>query len=203
MTSGRAATWIEAEGGSGGITRLLDSARAGDGEARRHLLARVYEELRDLAGSHLGREGTGHTLQPTALAHEVIRQLLDGDQLRHVLDRGHLLAMASRAMRHVLVDHARARVAEKRGGDRRRQPLSASREPSYDAANWDVLALHEALGELEQLNPRHAQVVEMRFFGGFTVPEIARHLEVSVSTVEADQRAARAWLRLRLAGDGP
>jgi RNA polymerase sigma-70 factor (ECF subfamily) len=203
MASARPSIWIEAEGGSGGVTRLLDSARAGDGEARRHLLARVYEELRVLAGAHLHREGSDHTLQPTALAHEVVRQLLDGDQLRHVLDRGHLLATASRAMRHVLVDHARAKGAEKRGGDRHRQSWSAANEPAYDAVSWDVVALHEALGELERLNPRHAEVVEMRFFGGFTVPEIARHLEVSVSTVEADQRAARAWLRLRLGAEGP
>jgi RNA polymerase sigma factor (TIGR02999 family) len=183
------------------VTTLLDEIRAGNGAARDRLVELVYDELRRLAGALLRRERPDHTLQPTALAHEALLRLLGPQTLAGTRDRNHFLAAAARAMRQVLVDHARRRDAEKRGGGQERLPLDEALD-HLARQNLDVLALHEALEQLAGLSERQSQVVELRYFGGYTVPEIADLLDVSVSTVESDFRKATAFLRSRLV-EGP
>jgi RNA polymerase sigma factor (TIGR02999 family) len=159
------------------------------------LSRKVYTELRALAAQHLRREAPGHTLQPTALVHEAWLRL------RGVAgagaDRERFLALASRTIRHILVDHARARRAQKRGGGERRLTL-ADDVFADQGPGLEVLALEEALEKLAELHPRQAQVVELRFFGGLEVAEVARALAVSQRTAEGDWTVARAWLRREL-----
>src|SRR5437868_369607 len=171
------------------VTTLLDAIRAGDANAQSRLVALVYDELRRRAGALLRRERPDHTLQPTALAHEALLRLLSPEALARTRDRAHFLAAAATAMRQVLVDHARRRAADKRGGGQETLPLDEALD--YLAQQkLDVLAVHEALDELAGLHARQSQVVELRFFGGYSVDEIADLLEVSVSTVESDFRKA-------------
>jgi RNA polymerase sigma factor (TIGR02999 family) len=187
------------------VTTLLDAIRAGDAGAQGRLVELVYAELRRLAGDLMFRERPGHTLQPTALVHEALPRLLHPDVLGGAHNRAQLLAAAARAMRRVLVDHARRRAAGKRGGGQGQVPLDEALD-YYARQRLDVLAVHEALEELAGLNERQSRVVELRFFGGYTVGEVAGLLEVSVSTVESDFRKATAFLRRRLAeehGDDP
>lgn len=170
------------------------------------MILRLYRELRAIAGVHLRRERMGHTLQPTAMVHEVYLKLATrgGDGWR---SRGEFVAAAARAMREILVDHARRKRAMKRGGDWERVCIERAvdpdaPEPSSDGL--DVLALHEALADLEQVDDRAARVVMLRFFGGLTVEEAADALGVSRSCAEEDWRVARAWLKGRLSPDhGP
>lgn len=163
--------------------------------------AEAYAELRALAGAHFRRQPGAHTLQPTALVNEVYLRLA-GSGGAAPTDRGHLLALASRAMRQVLIDHARRKKADKRGGDdpRRRVTLSGI---DADAAEWDVLELHEAIERLEELDARQARIVELRFFGGLTVGQVAELLEVSERTVYLDWQMARSWLWAELGGGTP
>jgi RNA polymerase sigma factor (TIGR02999 family) len=181
----------------GDVTALLGEIRAGDVRARDRLVERVYAELRRVAGGLMRAEPAGHSLQPTALLHEALADLLRGEALRQAPNRAYLFGAAARAMREVLVDHARRRRAEKRGAGRQRLPLDAVLL-YFEEQKVDVLALHDALERLAALNERQSQVVTLRFFGGLTVPEVAEHLGVSVSTVESDFRVARAWLRQQL-----
>ena len=183
------------------VTTLLDAIRAGDAGARGKLVELVYVELRRLAGGLMRRERPGHTLQPTALVHEALPRLLHPDVLGGAHNRAQLLAAAARAMRRVLMDHARGRAAGKRGGGQ--GPVLLDEGLDYLARqHLDVLAVHEALDQLAGLHERQSQVVELRFFGGYTVEEVAGLLQVSVSTVESDFRKARAFLRGRLAEGG-
>ncbi|MEZ6234925.1 MAG: sigma-70 family RNA polymerase sigma factor [Phycisphaerales bacterium] len=179
------------------VTTLVDMTRAGDSSAGRRLMEAVYDELRGLAGAYLARQSPGHTLQPTALVHEAFIKLMDQTGAAWN-GRAHFFAVAAKAMRHILVDHARARKADKRGGDWQRVTLDGAMVWSGDKA-VDTLSVHEALEELAALDERQAQVVEMRYFGGLTVDEVAVVLDVSKSTVEADWRMARAWLSKKLA----
>jgi RNA polymerase sigma factor (TIGR02999 family) len=179
------------------VTTLLEEIRAGNPAARTRLTERIYRELHQVAERLMNDEPAGHTLQPTALLHEAFARLLADGVLRQAPNRAYLFGAAAQAMREVLVDHARRRNAAKRGGHRRRQPLD-SLLAHYEEQNIDVIALHEALEELAALHERQCQVVTRRFFGGCTVAEIAEQLGVSVSTVEADFRIARAWLHDRL-----
>jgi RNA polymerase sigma factor (TIGR02999 family) len=179
------------------VTTLLEEVRAGSPGAGDKLVALVYEELRRLAAGLMRRERRGHTLQPTALVHEAVVRLLRPEALAGARDRAQFLAAAARAMRRVLVDHARQRAADKRGGGRERQPLDEVLD-YFAEQRLDLLALHEALDHLAGLHKRQSEVVELRFFGGYTVEEIAEHLQVSVSTVESDFRKATAYLRGRL-----
>jgi RNA polymerase sigma factor (TIGR02999 family) len=182
------------------VTTLLDRIRAGQTDARNQLVELLYGELRRLAGGLMRQERSGHTLQPTALVHEALLRLLSPAALATARNRAHFLAAAARAMRQVLVDHARQRAADKRGGGQ--QPLPLDEALDYFARqNLDVLAVHEALTELAALHERQAQIVDLRFFGGYTVEEIADLLQVSVSTVEGDFRKATAFLRSRLRED--
>lgn len=159
------------------------------------LMAQAYDELRSIARRHLQGERAGHTLVPTALVHEAYLSLhtRDADAFR---DRAHFLRAASRAMRHILVDHARARRAAKRDGGLRitLDEAIASGAPR----DLDLLALEDALVQLEAAEPRWARVVELRFFAGLELTEIAGLLEVSTATVKRDWQFAKAWLARRL-----
>jgi RNA polymerase sigma factor (TIGR02999 family) len=183
----------------GDLTVILDAARSGGAEARERLVRTIYAELRRTAGGLMRRERPGHTLQPSALVHEALLRLLEGDALADLPNRRCLFAAAAQAMRQVLVDHARRRNARKRDGNRVRVPLDRVLA-GFEEQGLDVIALHEALESLAQVHPRPARVVDLRFVVGLTVPEVAAMLDVSDTTVEADWRFARAWLRDRLGG---
>ena len=180
-----------------GLDALLAAARAGQPEAQDRLIGAIYDELRRRAAKLMRHERPGHTLQPSALVHEALLRLLEGDALADIPDRGYLLAAAAVAMRRVLVDHARRRNAARREGGRARLPLDSALA-YFQERGLDVLALHEALDRLAGEHPRPAQVVDLRFFAGLSVPEVAEVLGVSVTTVEGDWRFARAWLRGQL-----
>jgi RNA polymerase sigma-70 factor, ECF subfamily len=186
----------------GDLTAIINEARAGGADARERLVRAIYAELRRTAGGLMRRERPGHTLQPSALVHEALLRLLDGDALADVPNRRYLFAAAAQAMRLVLVDHARRRHAARRLGGRTRRPLDEALV-ALEEQGLDVIALHDALDQLAESNPRQAQVVTLRFFGGLSVPEVAETLEVSATTVEADWRFARAWLHGRLGGAAP
>ena len=172
--------------------------RSGDSGAAARLLPLVYDELRAVARSQLKRERAGHTLQPTALVHEVWLHFMKGAEL-DLSNRSHFLAVAGKAMRRLLVDHARTRGAAKRGGGWERITLSEQSGPTPRAdVEVDVVELHDALQRLERLGERLAQVVELRFFGGLTVKETAEVLGVAPVTVEKDWTKAKAWLRREL-----
>jgi RNA polymerase sigma-70 factor, ECF subfamily len=187
-------------GADRGLTAILGRARAGDERARGELVAVVYDELRRIASGMMRRERTGHTLSPTAVVHEAVIRLLGESVFDEAADRHFLFASAARAMREVLIDHARRRAAGRRGGGRRRVPMDAVVE-YFEDQGLDVIEVHEALDRLAGLNERHAQVMTLRYYGGMTVPEVAEALGVSVVTVERDWRLARAWLATQLAGD--
>lgn len=180
-------------------TKLLTGLSTGGRSAVDALLPVVYDELRALAQGYLRHERSDHTLQPTALVNEVYVKLA-GQSNVNWSDRAHFMALAARAMRNTLVNHALARAADKRGGGLRPVLLSTSIMPSSNGA-IDTVELDEALKSLGTLDTRKVQVVEMRFFGGMTVDEIAHVLGVSVSTVEADWRMARAYLSSELSGN--
>ncbi len=181
----------------GEVTQLLRDLQDGEPDAGDRLLPLVYEELRRIAGGFMARERAGHTLQPTALVNEAFIRLA-GQKDSAWQSRSHFMSIAAAAMRRVLVDHARARAAEKRGGGK--DPLTLRegliQSPTGDV---DVLALNEALERLTQLNARQGRVVELRFFGGLNVEEAALVLGVSAATVKRDWQHARAWLRRELA----
>ena len=159
----------------------------------------VYAELRRLAASYLRRERPGHTLQPTALVHEAYVRLLDQRQVDWA-NRAQFVGLAAVMMRRILVNHARDRVAEKRGGGAEHVPLTLSGD-DIGADEVDVLDLHEALTRLSDLDPRKGQIVELKFFGGLTTDEIADTLRVSTATVERDWKFARAWLYRAVSGE--
>lgn len=177
-------------------TRLLRAWRAGDAAALELLLPRVYDALREIASARL-RSRDGDILQPTALVHEALLRLLGGVPDWH--DRAHFLAVASLRMRAVLVDHARAQAAAKRGGAAEVLTLSALDDQPAAADGIDVLALHAALERLSDHDERAARIVEMTYFGGMERSEIAEALGLSVPTVDRDLRFAKAWLNRALA----
>jgi len=179
------------------LTLILGRARAGDEQARDELIALVYDELRQVASRLMRRERLDHTLPPTAVVHEAVIRLLGEAIFDKAPDRSYLFAAAARAMREVLVDHARRRAADRRGGGRHRVPLDLVVD-YFESQNLDIIAVHEALDRLSELNERQGQVMTLRYFGGLTVPEVSVALGVSVVTVERDWRLARAWLRAQL-----
>jgi RNA polymerase sigma-70 factor (ECF subfamily) len=182
-----------------GLTVILGRAKAGDERARGELIALIYDELRRVASSMMRRERAGHTLSPTAVVHEAVIRLLGEAVFDRAADRSFLFASAARAMREVLIDHARRRGAARRGGGMRRVPLDSVVD-YFEGQGLDVVAVHEALDRLAALDGRQAQLMTLRYFGGMTVAEVAAALGVSVATAEQDWRLARAWLAGQLGG---
>jgi RNA polymerase sigma-70 factor (ECF subfamily) len=179
------------------VTEILAAARAGDRSAVERILPAVYDELRERAASYLRRERPGHTLQPTALVHEAYMRLVDQDRIDW-RGRAHFLAAASETMRRVLVDHARTRKRHKRGGGAFQVTLDEE-VAGAEERDFDVLAVHEALERLAAVDERQARVVELRFFGGMNLDEIAEVLAISPRTAWGEWRHARAWLTAELA----
>lgn len=177
------------------FTSLIDRARAGDETARDSFWRLVYGELRSLADRELAGERSGHTLQPTALVNEAYLRLAGKGPLLWE-SRAHFFGAAARAMRQVLVDHARARGRKKRAG----APLDVS-GVGVDGLDLDLLSLDEALDRLEALDPRKARVVALRFFAGLSVREVARLLGVAAGTVSGDWKIAKMWLLRELSGE--
>ena len=182
------------------VTDLLRVWREGDAERSARLLALLYEQLKGIAHRQLQRERRGHTLQTTALVHEAYLRLVDQTRADWH-DREHFFAVAATVMRRLLVDHARARLAEKRA----HQPVTLSAAGDVGAADpaFEVLDLDRALGRLAVDYPRPARVVELRFFGGLEIAEIASLLDLAIRSVHRDWSFARAWLLRELGGDEP
>jgi RNA polymerase sigma factor (TIGR02999 family) len=184
------------------VTRILSAIEQGDPSAAEQLLPLVYDELRQLAAQKLAQEKPGQTLQATALVHEAYLRLVatpsgeSADAGPQWDSRGHFFAAAAEAMRRILVEKARRKQRLRHGGGLQKQPLEEN-EPAIAAPvdAVDLLALHEALDHLEAASPRRAQVVKLRYFAGFTLPEVAAMLGLSLSTAEADWTYAKAWLQ--------
>jgi len=183
---------------AGELTGLLRAWREGDGAALDELLPLVYAELRRIAAQRMRGERGGHTLQPTALVHEAFLRLVG--QPIDWRDRGHFFAVASRAMRRVAVDHWRAGAALKRGGEGPHVELGDAAEPAVAPKSVDVMALDAALTRLERLNAQQARVVELRYFAGLSLEEVADVLDRSRASVFRDWRAAKTWLFRELSG---
>jgi len=178
------------------ITQLLQAWRAGDQGALDHLVSLIYEDLHRLARQYMARERPNHTLQATALVHEVYLRLFESAQPSWQ-DRAHFLAVCARTMRRILVDSIRHHQAVKRGGEA--APLCLQEAIAVaERPDADLLAVDDALAELAELDPRKGQLVELRFFGGLTVKEAAEVLKISEPTAFREWHAAKAWLRLEL-----
>jgi RNA polymerase sigma factor (TIGR02999 family) len=182
-----------------GVTQLLIAWSNGDKAALDRMLPLVYEELRRLAAHYLSREREGHTLQPTALVHEAYLRLTD-QRKADWKNRAQFLGLAAGMMRRILLNHARDRVAKKRGGGAQQVSLSLIESPS-GRPDVELIALEDALERLAALDPRKSRVVELKFFGGLTTEEIAEVLDVSAATVERDWTFARAWLYDAIEGE--
>jgi RNA polymerase sigma factor (TIGR02999 family) len=183
------------------VTDILDAVRSGEPESQEQLLVAVYHELRRLAARQLAAEPSGQTLQPTALVHEAWLRLLDGGEPRHWDSRGHFFAAAARSMRRILVDNARHKQTERRGGSRKRMDVALDAVAEAESSD-DLLVIDEALQRLGERDPRKARLVELRYFAGLTMEQAADALDISVATAERDWRFARAWLRREITGDG-
>ena len=182
----------------GEVTALLQAWRGGDAAALERLIPLVYEELRRLAAQRLRGERHAPTLQPTALVHEAFLRLVD--RKADWQNRGHFFAVAAQTMRRVAVDHARARLSQKRGAGAVRVDLTGVVEPAVEPPSVDLMALDVALSRLEAMDPQQARIVELRFFTGLSIEETAAALGISDSTVQRDWRTAKLWLFRELAG---
>lgn len=180
------------------VTRILSRLAQGESGAAEQLVPILYGELHRIAALQLRGERRDHTLQPTALVNEAYLRLIEHESIDWA-DRQHFLAFASNTIRRILVDHARAKRSRKRGGEWQRITLTELGAPA-SAPPIDILDLDEALAELEGLNPRHARVIELRFFSELRTAEIAGILGISEKTVKNDWKAARTWLECRLEG---
>jgi len=178
------------------ITQLLIAWNQGDQRARDELTPLIYDELRRLARGLLRRERPGHTLQPTALVHEAFLRLIDQSQVNWQ-NRAHFFGAAARLMRQILINHAEARRAAKRGGEAERVSLNDV-DHSTQGQEIDLIALDEALTNLERIDPRQGRIVELRYFSGLTIDEIAEVMDLAPVTVKREWVAARAWLRREL-----
>jgi RNA polymerase sigma factor (TIGR02999 family) len=176
----------------GGMTQLLIRSGKGDRDALDEMLPHVYGELRRLANSYLRKERPGHTLQPTALVHEAFVRLIDQRQVDWK-NRAQFFGLAAEMMRRILINHARDRAAGKRGGKAQRVSLSeAERVPQMK--DMDLIALDDALSRLETMDQRKSRIVELKFFSGLTIEEIAEVLQISVATVKREWALSRVWL---------
>lgn len=182
------------------VTRLLDRWSGGDSAAFEQLVPIVYGELHRLAGSYLRMERPGHTLQPTALVNEVYLKLA-GQQDKAWRNRGHFLAVCAQILRQVLVDHARGRRAAKRNHGVAPLDLESASGLPIDR-DTELIALNDALAEFAEIDPLKAKIVDLRYFGGFTVEEIAEMLEISTPTVKRHWAIAKAWLYNQLNRSG-
>jgi RNA polymerase sigma-70 factor (ECF subfamily) len=182
------------------FTQLLTEWRSGHPQALERLTPLVYDELRRLARNYMRGERGSHTLQATAVVHEAFMRLIQANVA--LQDRGHFFALASRLMRRVLVDHAKSRSRIKRNAGIRDALLQNTSETA-PPADFDVVALDDALEGLQQMEPRLAQVIELHYFGGLTYDQIAAALGTSPATVHRDIRLARAWLLNEIGGDRP
>ena len=181
------------------VTGLLLAWSGGDATAGEQLLAAIYDELHRQAARAMRREGDAHTLQATAVVHEAYLRLVDQRRVEW-RSRAHFFGVAAQMMRRVLVDHARARLADKRGGALQRVTLGHASAGSETDADLDVLALHDALERLAALDPDQARLVELRYFGGLGIEDTAEALGVSPATMKREWAVARAWLRRELDG---
>ncbi|MBA3961300.1 MAG: sigma-70 family RNA polymerase sigma factor [Chthoniobacterales bacterium] len=182
------------------VTRILGDWGDGDHDAPRRLMPLVYEELRRIARRYLERERIGHTLQATALVHEAYLQLVD-QKTATWQNRAHFFGIAAQTMRRILVDYARSRGAEKRGGNQEKLSFDEALDFS-DERTVDLVALDDALKDLASFDQRQSDIVEMRFFGGLTNEEIGEFLHISPRTIKREWRLARAWLRREIVGEG-
>ncbi len=185
----------------GDVTGLLVAWKNGSPEALDELIPIVYAELRQLARHQLRGERPDHSLQPTALTHEAFLRLFGTRQVSWQ-NRAHFFAVASQLMRRILVEHARKRGAAKRGGLVTRVALDEANAPA-ESPDVDVIALHEALSELEKIDPRQSRIVELKYFGGLNNEETAEVLSLSLATVKRDWSVAKLWLRRALEGAEP
>jgi RNA polymerase sigma factor (TIGR02999 family) len=179
------------------VTRILSAVERGDAKAAEELLPLVYTELRRLAAQRLAHEKPGQTLQPTALVHEAYLRLIDVEQMPQFDGRGHFFAAAAEAMRRVLIDSARRKKADKRGGGWQRLELLDS-ELAVDSTGEELFAVDEALSRLAAQEPEIARLVELRFFAGMTLKQAAELLNISLRSASRDWAYARAWLRREL-----
>ncbi len=182
------------------VTQILKAIENGDRQASENLLPLVYRELRGLATQRLAKEPPGQTLQATALVHEAYVQLVENKESREWDSRGHFFGAAADAMRRILVDNARRKQSQKRGGDRQRIEIDLG-EIGVPQADLGVLALDEALKGLADTDARAAELVSLRFFAGLTMEEAASSLDISLATAKRDWAYARAWLNCQLSGE--
>jgi RNA polymerase sigma factor (TIGR02999 family) len=180
------------------VTELLHDWSEGDESALERLMPLVYEELHRLAHQHMKREKPGHILQTSALINEAYLRLVDRPRI-HWQNRAQFFGIAARVMRRILVDEARKRKTDKRGGDAIRVTLNEATNVAHEQAA-NVMALDDALKSLEAIDPRQGQIVELRFFGGLSVDEAAEVLKLSPGTVMRDWTFARAWLKNEMSG---
>ena len=179
------------------ISRLLTQVRGGNQEAGAQLIPLVYKELRKIAAAIMRSERADHTLQPTAVVHEAYLRMMEGEPL-DAENRAHFFAIAARSMRHVLVDHARRRLADKRGGEDQHRVELADDLALTEQQSEDVLGLTEAIDRLAALDMRQARIVEMHYFGGNSVSEIAAVLNIGERTVKRELQTARLFLKQQL-----
>ena len=178
------------------ISQMLQRWGQGDRAALEELMPLVYDELHRIAHRYIAQQAPGHTLQTTALLHEAYLRLV-GQEEKHWENRAHFFGVAAQAMRHILVEYARAQLRDKRGGGALRLSLDGALDKALTLGpeqSAELVALHDALTELAKFDERQCRIVELRFFGGLTEPEIAAVLQVSQRTVSSDWRLARAWL---------
>jgi RNA polymerase sigma-70 factor (ECF subfamily) len=192
---------MDAIGKAGGATQLLIDLGAGDARALEEMTPLLYEELRRIARVYLRRERAGHTLQATALVHEVYFRLIDQRRVDW-RNRAQFLGLAASMMRRILVNHARDRAAARRGGGAEKVSLRFA-DSAAEGTGVDVLALSTALDRLADIDARKARVVELKFFGGLTTEEIGHVLDISAATVEREWSFARAWLYQQLEDEPP
>jgi RNA polymerase sigma factor (TIGR02999 family) len=185
------------------VTQILHAIAEGDPRAASQLLPLVYDELRQLAAHRLAQQTTGQTLQPTALVHEAYLRLVGDPEGGDWDNRGHFFAAAAEAMRRILVENARRKGRRKHGGGFSRRDLDSAAEATEPEIHEDVLALDEALTKLAAAYPQEAQLVQLRYFAGLSIPEAARALGVSPRTADRLWAFARVWLLREVGGDVP
>jgi RNA polymerase sigma factor (TIGR02999 family) len=185
------------------VTRILSQIEQGDSQAAEKLLPLVYDELRKLAAAKMAQENPGQTLQATALVHDAYIRLVDVERAQHWNSRGHFFGAAAEAMRRILIEGARHKQRQKRGGGRQRIQLdeAATLAPASDVSDNDLLALDDALALLATEDPRKAQLVKLRYFAGLSLEDAAQALGISVATAKRDWIYARAWLYGKLGDD--